>query len=54
MFKGAKSMSASGEFIGDGYHIDHIIPLAKGGIHTKNNIQLLKPSINMSKGASIL
>jgi len=31
------------------YHIDHIIPLNAGGKHTISNIQLLLPSINMSK-----
>lgn len=39
----------SGLDITESYHIDHIIPLSKGGKHTKDNIQLLFPSVNMSK-----
>lgn len=34
-----------------GYHLDHIIPLAKGGVHKDENIQLLCPTCNHSKGA---
>lgn len=33
------------------YHIDHIIPLARGGDNTKYNIQLLCPCCNRQKGA---
>lgn len=33
------------------YHVDHVIPLSRGGSNDKDNIQLLCPSCNMSKGA---
>jgi 5-methylcytosine-specific restriction endonuclease McrA len=37
-----------------GKHADHVIPLAKGGDHTINNIQYLCPSCNLSKQDKIL
>lgn len=33
------------------YHVDHIQPLSKGGLHTQFNIQLLCPACNMRKSA---
>lgn len=35
----------------DGYHIDHIVPLALGGGNDRYNIQILCPACNLSKGA---
>ena len=34
-----------------GYHVDHILALARGGKHERNNIQLLCPPCNVRKGA---
>ncbi len=36
------------------YHFDHIIPLAKGGHHSQDNLQMAHPECNMSKGSKIL
>lgn len=36
------------------YHFDHIIPLAKGGGHVQDNLQLAHPSCNLSKKDRIL
>lgn len=33
------------------YHVDHVKPLAKGGTHTDDNIQLLCPTCNRKKGS---
>lgn len=34
-----------------GYHIDHIIPLARGGINSDRNVQLTCPTCNQKKHA---
>lgn len=35
------------------FHVDHIIPLAAGGVHAYHNVQPSHPSCNASKGASV-
>lgn len=40
------------KLIEDGFHIDHIIPLSKGGTHTIDNLQLAHPFCNLSKGSN--
>jgi 5-methylcytosine-specific restriction endonuclease McrA len=37
--------------IHDGYHMDHIMPLARGGEHAPNNLQLLCGPCNLRKSA---
>jgi hypothetical protein len=39
-----------GKLLEDGYHLDHIMPLILGGLHADENMQLLTPRCNMSKG----
>lgn len=34
-----------------GYHFDHIVPLAAGGTHTQDNIQVAHAFCNLAKGA---
>ena len=35
------------------HHIDHIVPLSRGGLHADTNLQLLCPSCNLSKSAAL-
>jgi hypothetical protein len=34
-------------------HVDHVIPLARGGLHCLRNMQLLSPGENLRKGARL-
>lgn len=38
-----------GESLENGYHLDHIMPLALGGLNEDSNVQLLTPKCNLSK-----
>ena len=38
---------------GEEYHVDHIIPLAKGGLHHPDNLQVLPADLNLKKGAKV-
>lgn len=44
-----KCVACKGVFGRSGFHIDHIIPLSKGGAHDNKNIQLLCADCNMKK-----
>lgn len=40
------------EFVGeDSFHVDHVIPLSKGGPHGYINVQPAHPTCNIAKGA---
>lgn len=36
---------------GEEYHVDHIKPLSKGGLHHPDNLQILPSDLNLKKGA---
>lgn len=38
----------------DSYHIDHIVPLSKGGAHSLDNLTIACPFCNISKGNKTL
>lgn len=38
----------------ENWHMDHIMPLSKGGSHTMDNVQVSHPKCNLSKGATII
>lgn len=42
-----------GELLQDGWEVDHIIPLSKGGSNYPSNLQLLKTKCNRKKGNKI-
>lgn len=33
------------------FHVDHVVPLSKGGMHGYTNVQPAHPRCNMRKGA---
>lgn len=35
------------------FHVDHIIPLSKGGLHAYNNVQTAHPTCNERKGSKL-
>jgi len=37
----------------DGYEVDHVIPISKGGLHTLSNLQYLTSVDNKRKGAKL-
>lgn len=39
------------EPLGDDYHLDHIMPLALGGLHDDSNLQLMRAGCNLRKNA---
>lgn len=42
------------ESTGIEHHVDHIIPISKGGLHHPSNLQILTAFENLSKGDKIL
>ncbi len=36
------------------YHVDHVIPLAKGGQHHPDNLQVISANENVRKGAKTI
>jgi 5-methylcytosine-specific restriction endonuclease McrA len=40
------------KFIDGDFHVDHVIPLVKGGMHGYVNVQPAHPSCNLRKGAT--
>lgn len=36
------------------HHVDHVVPLAKGGLHKPSNLQVLTASANIRKGDKLL
>lgn len=39
--------------VGDNYHVDHVIPLARGGSNSPENLVISCPNCNQSKGAKL-
>ena len=39
---------------GTRYHVDHIIPLSKGGLHHQDNLQVMRADFNLRKANKIL
>jgi 5-methylcytosine-specific restriction endonuclease McrA len=43
-----------GEVDREDFHVDHMVPLAKGGKHSYANVQLAHPACNLRKGARVV
>lgn len=37
--------------LGEAFHVDHIVPISKGGLHEADNLQVLPAVDNLRKGA---
>jgi len=48
LYKEARELEKS---TGIKYHVDHIIPLSKGGLHHEDNLQVITATENLRKGA---
>lgn len=38
---------------GEEYHVDHIFPLSKGGLHEPSNLQILPKDLNLQKSTKV-
>ena len=43
-----------GKAVTNKYHIDHIVPLSKGGKHAQSNLQVTHPRCNLVKGSKLI
>jgi len=39
--------------LGPGWHLDHIVPLSKGGKHHPDNLQIVRSSYNLQKNNKV-
>lgn len=53
-WQNGKCLACNADLHATGYHIDHVIPLAKGGQHCDGNVQLLCPTCNKRKATRSL
>ncbi len=49
--QGYRCACGCGRSLYAGYHVDHVISIARGGAHEEGNLQLLAPRCNLRKGA---
>jgi len=42
-----------GQCTGIAHHVDHIVPIARGGAHAPSNLQVITAALNYSKGARL-
>lgn len=53
-WQSGKCLTCRVDLTSTGYHIDHVVPLAKGGQHCDDNVQLLCPTCNKRKATRSL
>lgn len=48
-----KLLSEEASMLGKGWHLDHIVPLSKGGRHHPDNLQIVRASYNLRKNNNL-
>lgn len=54
LFEKQRGRCLCGVGLKTGYHVDHIMPLSRGGTHWPHNLQLLCEACNTSKGSKTM
>lgn len=52
IYKKSKALNSQAGYIK--YHVDHIIPLAKGGLNHPSNLRIILANENQAKGIKLL
>jgi len=48
-----KLLAEEAALLGPNFHLDHIVPLSKGGLHHHENLQIVRSSYNLSKSNNL-
>lgn len=54
LFQFQRGVCFCGFNLSDGYHVDHVVPISRGGSNWPSNLQLLCATCNCSKGTKLM